>query len=291
MTRHYTQLKRVKDPIFNIDDLHDYTLSLMVGIRDFQLCITDASNKVLLIEDFKLESVKTVNERISALKSLFESHHLLQAGFWKAIRLSIKTHKYTLVPSSHFVKESAKDFLIVHCEVKKGIEEVYYYKHNISDAVNVFAGDAKLVNWIKSLYPSKNVSVSHQGSALIEGILKYDDHSHEKQMFCSVDRGILHVIVTENKKLHYYNQFAIRVAEDYLKYIMLVFKELGLNQKTTKVIIWGNVKANSKNVAILNKYIRNISYGSRPSFLNFSFQFDEIPDHQYFDLLNAYLCE
>ncbi|MFT4737930.1 MAG: hypothetical protein ACI8QD_000640 [Cyclobacteriaceae bacterium] len=291
MANKHTHIKRVKDPSFNIDELHNYTLSLIVGIRDFQLCITNHTNRVLLIEDFKFVGVSTVNERLEALKSIFENHHLLNAGFWKAIRLSIKTHKYTLVPAAHFIAESASDFLIVHCDIKPAIEEVYYHKHTVSDAVNVFAADKRLVAWLRSLYPNKDITVSHQGSALIEGILKYDDHSEEKGLYCFVDRGLLHVVVSANRKLLYYNQFAIKEAEDYLKYIMLVFKELGLNQKQTNVLMWGNLKPNSKNIALLKKYIRNISYGSRPSYLSFGFEFDEIPDHQYFDLLNVYLCE
>jgi hypothetical protein len=291
LTSEHTLIKRVKDPSFNIDDLHNYTLSLVVGIRDFQLCITDQSNKLLLLEDFKLEGVKTVNARLRVLKSIVENHHLLQAGFWNAVRLALKTHKYTQVPSDIFVKESARDYLLVHCDIHREIEEVYTYPHTLSDTITVFAGDSRLVNWIQSLYPNKQVTVTHQGSAMIEGILKYDDHSSSKTLFCHYDRGILHGIVTENKKLIYYNQFAIKQAEDYLRYIMLIFKELGLSQKQSKVIVWGNISGNSKHLNTLKKYIRNISLGSRPTFLSYGFQFDEIPDHYYFDLMNVYLCE
>lgn len=291
LTKSYTQIKRVKDPSFNIDELHNYTLSLMVGIRDFQLCITNQSNRLLLLEDFKLDQVKTVNERLKSLKEIFESHHLLQAGFWKSIRLAVKTHKFTQVPSDHFVKESSKDFLLVHCNINPAAEEVHYYPHTLSDAITIFAADTRLIKWIKSLYPNKNVSITHQGSALIEGVLKYDDHPKDKSLFCYFDRGILHAIATYNKQLHYYNQFAIKQSDDYLKYIMLVFKELGLSQKTSKVTVWGNMRTDSKHLELLKKYIRNISLGSRPTFLTYGFQFDEIPDHQYFDLMNVYLCE
>jgi hypothetical protein len=291
LTSEHTLIKRVKDPSFNIDDLHNYTLSLMVGIRDFQLCITDQSNKLLLLEDFKLQGVKTVNSRLNALKNIFENHHLLRAGFWNSIRLSLKSHKFTQIPSDIFVKESAKDYLLIHCDIHKDMEEVYTYPHTLSDTITVFAGDSRLVNWMQSLYPNKKVTITHQGSALIEGILKYDDHSNTRTLFCYFDRGILHGVVTESKNLLYYNQFAIRQPEDYLRYIMLVFKELGLNQKKSKVIVWGNISADSKHLSSLKKYIRNISLGSRPTFLNYGFQFDEIPDHHYFDLMNVYLCE
>ena len=118
---------------------------------------------------------------------LFESHHFLTAGFWNSVKLSVKSHKFTLVPSGHFAKEAASDYLVINSELRPEVEDVLYYKHNQTDAVNIFAADQKLISWIKSLYPALKVGVVHQGSALIEGIMKYDDHSSEKTMFCSVD--------------------------------------------------------------------------------------------------------
>lgn len=277
---------------FDVDDLHNYSLSVQVGIRDMQICITDsADNALMLMEDHKLEGVKSVNTRIAALDKLFSQHSLLQAGFWANVKISVKTHKFALVPQSLFSPEGAMDYLSINCEVKTKSEDVNYYKQISTDSVNVFAVDRKLINWVKGTYPSQKVQLVHQGSALIEGILKYDDHSHEKMMFCNFDQGILHVVVTLKKDVLYYNQFAVRESQDYLRFIMLVFKELELNQKTTKLLVWGALKQNSPHIELLRKYIRNISFGDRPTYLKVGFEFDEIPDHQYFDVMNIFLCD
>ncbi|MCR9254140.1 MAG: DUF3822 family protein [bacterium] len=291
-TSTFKLVKKIKDEKFDVDNLHHYSLSLQVGIRDFQLCVTDTrDNKCLILEDYRIENVKTINTRLKVLHSLFDNHHLLLAGFWNSIKLSLKTHKFSLVPSSHFLKDNVSDYLVINSEIKKNIEEVTYYKHIGSDAVNVFAADKKLVNWIQSLYPKKKIQVIQQGSAFIEGVLRYDDHTHEKTMFCLIDAGILHMVVTMNQKLQYYNQFAVRKSNDYLKYMMLVFKELGLSQKNSKVLVWGNIKHQSQHIELLNKYIRDVSFGSKPSYLNFGYQFDEIMDHQYFDVFSIFLCD
>lgn len=291
-TSSFKLITKIKDDKFDVDNLHNYALSLQVGIRDFQFCVTNTKdNRCLILEDYKLEDVTTVNSRLKALHKLFDNHHLLLAGFWNSIKLSIKTHKFSLIPSQHFIKDAASDYLAVNSEIKPSVEEVLYYKHISSDAVNVFASDIKLSKWIQSLYPQKKIQLVQQGSALIEGILRYDDHTHEKTMFCHVDRGILHIIVTESQKLIYYNQFAIRKSNDFLKYIMLVFKELRLNQRESKVLIWGNIKHQSSHLDLVKKYIKNISFGSKPSYLTFSYQFDEIMDHQYFDVFSIFLCD
>ena len=231
----YKLVRKIKDEKFDVEKLHQYGLSMQVGIRDFQFCITDEeTNTCLLIEDYILENVKTIKTRLSILEALFDSHHLLMAGFWKTIKLSIKSHKFSLVPSSHFIEESMRDYLLLNCEISDAVEDLYYYKHISSNAVNIFAADKRLVKWIRSLYLSKNIQIIHQGSALIEGILRYDDHTNEKTVFCIVDRGILHVFVSENQKLHYYNQFAVKESKDYLKYLMLVYREFNLSQRNQK---------------------------------------------------------
>ena len=288
----HTLKVQAKAQRFDVDDLHNYSLSVQMGIRDIQLCVTDsADNAIMLLEDYSLDGVKSVNTRIQALEKLFSQHSLLQAGFWANVKISLKTHKFALVPKSLFAPEGAMDYLSINCEVKSKSEDVSYYKHISTDSVNVFAVDRKLMKWVEDTYPSQKVQLIHQGSALIEGIIKYDDHSHEKMMFCNIDQGILHVVVTLKKDVLYYNQFAVRESQDYLRFIMLVFKELELNQKTTKLLLWGIIKQNSPHVELLRKYIRNISFGERPTYLKAGYEFDEIPEHQYFDVMNVLLCD
>ncbi|MEO9804629.1 MAG: DUF3822 family protein [Reichenbachiella sp.] len=288
----YKLVKRIKDSDFDVDQLHNYCLSMQIGIRDFQLCITDTRNHTcLLIEDYILQDVKTINARLQVLAKLFENHHLLMAGFWHSIKLSLKSHKFSLVPATHFVEESVRDYLLLNCTINDSVEGEYTYRHSSSNVVNAFAGDKRLVSWINSLYPNKEIEVIHQGSTLIEGILKSNTQNDSKVVYSILDRGIMHIFVSENHKLHYYNQFSIKEAKDYVKYIMLVFKEFNLSQRTQKVVLWGNVTQNSEHYKMFSKYIGNISFGKRPSQLKFNYHFDELADHQYFDLLSVYLCD
>jgi len=291
-TATYKLVTKIKDDKFDVENLQHYCLSMQIGIRDFQLCITDTkTDTCVFLEDYVLEGVKTINTRLQVLAKLFESHHLLMAGFWQSIKLSVKSHKFSLVPSSHFVPEAIREYLSLNCVINDNIEDEYYYPHSSSNAVNVFAADKRLINWINSLYPQKEIEVIHQGSALIEGILRQEDHGSEKTLFCIQDKGILHIFVSEHQKLHYYNQFSIKGIKDFLKYIMLVFKEFGLDQRKQKVVLWGDFGQGSVQIKTLQKYIRNISFGKRPAYLKFNYVFDELPDHQYFDLFSIYLCD
>lgn len=285
-------VKKIRTESFNSEKLPSYALCLHVGIRDFQVCVINKqTNGCLLLEDYKLENIRTINTRLEAIANIIDHNAILGANLWDSIKLTFKTHKFSLVPSTHFTPAAASDYLALNSEIKTKIEEVYYYKHIAGNAVNIFACDRKVIAWAKKKYPHKSIQVTHQGSALIEGILKYDDHSHDKTMFSYFDRGILHLAVTQNHKLLYYNQFAVRKSDEALKYIMLVFKELNMSPKSSSLIVWGLLKNNAPQIDLLKKYIRNISFGTKPNFLKFSTEFEELDDHRYFDLYSIFLCE
>ncbi|MBC6410827.1 MAG: DUF3822 family protein [Ekhidna sp.] len=290
-TSTYKRVERIKDSGFSIDELDHYSLVMQIGIYDLQFAVIDSrNNQCLAIEDYRLKGIRTVNGRLKLVKQILDNHEFLIAGFWKDVKLCLKTHKFTLIPANMFLQENAADYLALNSEIKTSFEEVYYYKQISVDTVNVFAVEIKLCRWIESIYKKKKVHIIHQGSALVEGILKHADHIEEKGMYCYIDRGILHILVTENHKLLYYNQFAARKKQDYLKYILLVFSELGMNNKRHQVFLWGFIRPSSEEMILLKKYIRNISFGSKPSFLKFRHVFDEIEDHQYFDVMSGYLC-
>lgn len=288
----YKLVSRVKDNRFDVDKLHDYCLLLQVGIRDIQICVTDSvDHSCLLVEDFMLLEIKTVNARLQALANLFENHHLLKAGFWKKVKVSLKSHKFSLVPTSHFVPASIGEYLKLNCVVNENVEGQYYYQHKSSNVVNAFAADKRLVSWIVSLYPAIDVTVMHQGSSLIEAILRQKGSSEGKTVYCILDRSVLHVFVSQSNQLYYYNQFSIKSSKELLKYTMLVFKEFGLDQRTQPVVFWGTLSENGESMALLRKYIRNVSLGKKPNFLKFNYMFDEVADHQYIDLYSMYLCD
>jgi len=65
-------LKRAKDDKFNVDSLHNYSLSMQIGIRDFQVMVIDTVTlDCLLLESFAFQNVTTVNARLQVLIQVF----------------------------------------------------------------------------------------------------------------------------------------------------------------------------------------------------------------------------
>ena len=253
---------RVKDDAFNIEELHDYVLSLQIGVKDFQYCVTDKTQKVILFESYAFENIKTVNTRVQTIADIYKNSEVLSAGFWKEVLVSFKTHKYTLVPENLYTENSDIDFLEVNSVINPIIETTHHCVHKSLGLVNIFTGDLRLMKLIKSFYQSVEIKVLHQGSTFIEGIAAIAPASGEREMLVYVDRGIFHIVIFENNSLHYYNQFAIKKNEDGLRYIMLVFQELGLEQSKTSITFWGSIDAKSKFITLLKKYVRKSKFFS-----------------------------
>ena len=291
-TAGYRLIKKIKDDKFDVDSLHHYNLLVQIGVRDMQVVVVDSrDNRCLLLEDFILASAKNYRELKDLLHTLFSDHHLLMAGFWKKVRVSIKNHKFSLVPSALFVREALHDYIKLNCQLDESHEEVLYYKHIKSDAICVFAINRTLLEWLKGLYPNTEVEFIHQSSALIEGVI-YNAQLHRKDsMYLYIDRFRLHLITLGNNKLEYYNQFSIKQFNDYIRYIMLVMKGLNRSQKTSDVVLWGYIGKQSPHYNEFYKYIKNISFGDRPDYLKFRYMFDEVQDHHFFDLYSMHLCD
>jgi Protein of unknown function (DUF3822) len=278
----YKLIKRVKDEKFDLDKLQQYNLLINSGVRDFQVGVVDTEDgRVLFFEDYVLGETKDHIEHLEAVKTLFDSHELLQAGFWKEAIIGIKNSKFVQVPASLFSDTAVSDYLKFNAKVEPD-EVVMYSRSSATDAVTVFAIHQGLYEMLLSYYKNVPIKFVHQSHAIISGTLSYA--KSDSPLYIYVDRFKLHILCLRNNRLSYYNQFIIKQFSDYVKYIMLVMKSMNMDQETSQVVLWGYIGKNSPHYQEFVKYIRNVSFGGRLSHLKFGFLFDEIQEHHFFDL-------
>jgi Protein of unknown function (DUF3822) len=286
----YKLIKKIKDDRFDEDNIHHYDLLIQLSVRDFQIAIVDCSDgRVLYFEDYVLGDLNSHQELLSLFQTLFESHPVLQAGFWNSVKVSIKNSKFVQVPDSLFLEEAASEYLKFNASVDQEKEEVVFCKNRKTDAVTVFAVQKDLLVWLRRIYSNTTIHLVHQSSSLIEGALQFAGSTDKSRLYIYVDRFKLHILSIKNSKLIYYNQFAIKQFSDYVKYIMLVMKGLGMDQQTCEVVLWGYISNNSPHYLEFVKYIRNITFGGRGEGLKFGYIFDEVQEHHFFDLFSIHL--
>ncbi|MBS1488687.1 MAG: DUF3822 family protein [Bacteroidetes bacterium] len=287
----YKLIKRVKDDRLEEENLHQYELVIQTGPKDFQLGVVDsADQRLLLLEDYAMTNVQSHAELLAALKELFDSHALLKAGFWKEVKIGIKNNKICQVPAVFFDEQKSLDYLKLNATVDELKERVAFCQNPGANAVTVFAVQNDLYDWFQSIYPHAPHGFFHQSAALIEGVLRQAKESSQV-LYLYVDRFKLHILSATTGKLIYYNQFPIKQFSDYVKYIMLVLKGLKMDQQTSEIVLWGYIGKNSTHYVEFIKYIRHVVLGERPKHLKFNYLFDEIQDHQFFDLYSMNLLK
>lgn len=286
----YKQIKRIRDDRFDEEYIHQYHLLINIGTRDFQLAVVDPrEDLVLLLEDFVLPNITSHEELLNLLDQLFDSHNLLKAGFWNRIKVSFKNHKFVQVPKVLFAAEALPEYLKFNANIDIRKEDFLATENAQADAFTVFAINKDLKEWIEGVYPNNKPSFTHQSAVLIEGVLQVARTRNDSPLYIYVDRFKLHIVACREGKLLYYNQFGIKQFSDYVKYIMLVMKSLNMDQQTSEVVLWGYIGKSSPHYTEFYKYIKNVTFGGRPSFLRFGFPFDEVQEHHFFDLYNIAL--
>lgn len=287
----YKLIKKIKDDRFDEDKIHQYALLINVGTRDFQVGVVDSEeSRFLLLEDYVFPAVSSQQELLKALDQLFEAHAFLKAGFWKQINVSFKNQNFVQVPQALYSEDATADYLKFNTHINPDTEDFHQFPLKNAQAITVFAVHKDIKAWLQDIYPRNSPVFIHQSGVLIEGIMEVAASRKDNPLYIYVDRFKLHVLSAHNGKLIYYNQFLIKQFSDYVKYIMLVMKSLNMDQLTSRVVLWGYIGKNSPHYHELYKYINNVSFGNRPSQLQFGYFFDEAQDHHFFDLYTIQLC-
>lgn len=285
----YKLIRKIKDEHLDVD-LHQYHLLINTGIHDLQIAVVNVTNgRLLLLEDYALPRINSNEELLTALENIFDAHSLLKAGFWQQVKVSVKNQKFVQIPADIYDETQNANYLQFNAAIAPDKEDFAGITGAGGDVVTAFAIAKEMKAWLLRTYPRNNPIFLHQSAALIEGVLEYSRNRNDNPLYLYIDRFKLHIIYCKNGKLIYYNQFAIREFADYIHYIMLTMKLLGLNQKAAKVVMWGYLGKNSPHYREFYKYINNVAFGDRPRHLHFGYTFDEIQDHHFFDLYSINL--
>ena len=289
-TARHKLIKKLKDEKFDEEKLHQYILLAQIGAKDFQTAVVDSvDNRLIFFEDYVFSEINSQEELLVAVRGLFESHEYISAGFWKEVRLSIKNNKFIHVPGSLFMEDAAAEYLKFNAVVDLQKETILSCRNSSTDAVTVYAVQTDLIEWLKQIYTRTTLHLFHQSTALIEGVLTSARSRTTQPLYVYVDRFKLHILFIKDNKLVYYNQFLIKQFADYVKYIMLVIRAMGLNQETSPVLLWGYIGKNSPHYQEFVKYVRNVSFGERPQHIKFGYIFDEVQEHHFYDLFSVSL--
>ncbi len=287
----YQVIHTIKDEAFDTEALSFYDINFLLTPHEFSFLVFDTrSQKALYLEHYTFSEVFTSNQLLVQLSLIFEEHHFLKAGYWKNIKLGIQNNKFSFIPSNLFEQEFIYDYVKLNVEISK---DYYLFSHNTITGLNTencFAFEKNIKHWFTKSYYGRNIQFIHHVTPFVEGIIREYISDGEKIVYLNISSKAVDIIIAQDQHIEYCNVFNYNSSDDLLYYLMFVLNEFSLSPNQTKVVLWGDIDQTSIQFAKLYKYIRYLSLGKRPKSLKLGYVFDELYDHQFFDLYNLIHC-
>jgi len=300
MAENFKAIHTYSDPGLDKQKIYEYELSIRMHTDGFSYAILDTNtNKFLHLEAFDLADpgkriyIPGEAEKIDTgkLVQLLENElKWLQQAFHK-VRILLEQGKSTLVPEALFNEEEAGS--IFDFNVAGGPYQKTELKHDHLKSTNAYAIyrlPSQLQRLCEKYFPG--AAVYHYSTANIQSLFhKYRNADNDKQLFVNTAGTHIDILQIKNKKLDYYNSFSYNTTEDFMYYLIFVVEQLDLNPENVELMMLGEIEKHSSLSDLVHKYVRHIRFIERNPEFRYSFVFDQLPPHYYYNLFSASLCE
>jgi hypothetical protein len=246
------------DESFNEKDLLKYDLTFESGYNTFGYSILDIEKNKFIGLGFYRNSISGVMNSLPWL-----------TGHFHSVKGIVANSRFTLIPEALYLENEKENYFnfvherdsgeVVHSDRLQhlGVYSVYGVPAHFSKEIDKFFSQAIL---------------RHISSVLISNIWMNVKNMSGRKAFLNLRDAQFDLLVFEGNQLKYCNVFA--------------FEQLSLNPEEVSLVLMGNGDRFSPVYDLLFRYIRNIEFASRNEGLNYSYLFNDIPEHAYFTLLN-----
>jgi len=268
---------------FSITKTTTYHLSIRVNHLGYSYCIIDTvRKKCVAVKNINFDKVADSDTFFKNVQDFLENDSFLNK-FYKSVDFIYQSPKSTLVPNTLFDRKYLKTYF-QFTQVLDEYEEIHYNKLSKAPAVNIFSIPSEITTLMVNKFPE--LRFFHQASIFIENTLK---QASDKKNMVSVmaNNNFFDIVVTESGKLFLYNNFPYQNENDFVYYIMNIYHQLNISPKDVGVYLSGDIDKEDKRYKLLSKFIRDVNMVSIKDNSECQYDFDEIPEHFFANLLNV----
>ncbi len=262
----------IQTSTFKTDLSEQYHLSVEIGLKYFSYCIINISkNNIELFNNFIINDNNNIINNIN-------KEEILKLDFASS-SVAFTNFPCTLVPNEFFIEEESKRNLELTTEIH---DIVKYDKLTEIDTHLLYTIPSVISDIAFTFFP--NAKQKSQQGILIEQFSKFDNKDDNAYLYLS--ENTLNITAFKNKKLILNNAFSIYSKEDILYFTLFVLEQLKIDANSVNVTLYGEIVEGDENYQLLYEYIRNIKFGSRPSNLSFTSEFNKLKNHQFYALFS-----
>ena len=245
--------------------------------------ISDAQQQVLALREYQWPA----QEADRALQQVLLDDQLLRANF-QHTTVGLFSTRFTLLPTPLFDATQQRQYLEPLATIEPE-DRLFHEAVPALDAVNLYAVSPTLITVLDEQL--KAAHYCHLSTGLLQYFMTQFDATAPKSIFLHIYRQHIALTVVDQGKLLFHNWFGFKASPDCLYYVLLVYKQLGLQPQKHPLYLSGELVMESEIHQLLHKYIKTLHFINRPNFYGFGTQLTaSFPQHFFTDLYSLKLC-
>lgn len=269
------------DRIFDKACSEKYFLSIRLEPDGFFYAVFDTEIQKYIGMESSLQS------GTAELYDFISKHEILRKKFCKTVCI-VPSNQYTLVPNALYAPKKKEEYLSFIFNVHPG-SQISTSDVTSEDAKLIYATSMAYNQIAQDFFPS--AVILSRAAALINYVLPRFRNRPSSLMFINLYRDEFDLLVLENGKMIFCNNYTYKAPEDLVYYTLFVMDQLSINPEKAEVNMSGNISIKSDLLKLLRKYIRFVSILKYDGGSQLSYAFSEVEPHRFIDLLNPALCE
>lgn len=270
------------DETFDKNNTTNYGLSIQVFLNGFSFCIFDTiRQKFILLE-------KNTFDDFALLLNSFDENIFFKYKY-KVVKIIIESERSTLLPEGLFSKENINKIYNYNFGDSEDLK-IYYNKLKTANSYIIYSANKEVINKLNSVFT--NYIIYNQATPFIENtLIENKNKLLYPKIFINSSLNFYDILIVEKNEITLHNTYTYKSIDDFVFYAMNIFEQHNLNPENIKLEIMGLIDEKSDLLKLLKKYIKKISIAKRSKDFTYSYTFNQINQHEYFNLFNTVKCE
>ena len=270
---------------FDVGKSSHYKMAIQFALGGLSFALLDTETQTFVgLECYQSELLNESNDLFHCLERALEVKGLNDKDF-QSVTCLIDERICTFVPKDLFNEKEIATYLEFGFQIHS--QDVLSEPLATENCVNVFAVDKALLHKIRSKWPK--AQVRHSSSVFIESSMRLAPRG--KSVFVHVRNRDFDMLIQENGKLLFFNNFKFNTKEDFAYFLMFAMEQNGLSGNDTPVWFSGLLLPASEIVELCKRYILDIRFVEDTHELQVSKALTEVPFQYYFIHYQTLKCE
>jgi len=277
----------VIDETFDINQCNSYHLAIELHNNGLCFAIMDTiRKKYIALNSRAFDDVQQLSALDHFNKILSRDNYLSKP--YKSSGLIFISPNAVVIPNPLFDQEKIQSVFKFSNQLPEDHTIISNSIPGIDSRI-IFSVPKKLLDIIED-HPH-DIKILHQACPDIEfASISARKYYRKDYVHVRVYSSFIDIIVFRKGEFELYNSFSYKTDEDLIFYILYVFEQLELSNSEAKLVLSGLLEENSNLSNKLSDYIADIEFGKFNRNFSYSYTLDQLPEHEYSNLINLYLC-